>query len=363
MDHWPQSLRTALSLCLSFPAPACLVWGPARTQIFNERYRAFCAAQCSARSGQDFAEGWRAQWPAIGPAFERARAGEPALIDVSLPGPAAEVSRAGTAVLSFVPVLAEGDATGGVLVSVVRSTQDYELERAEKDFDMLDYAISHDLHAPLRTMQEMARILTEEHAKTAAGDAGVFLQHFVQATIKLNERIDGLVRFRKISRQSLTQRKVAVAEMINGLLAEQRADVAGQRVSVAVGELPDTFGDYDLIRQAFAAVLANAFKFVQEAQAPRITIGARREADQHVYFVADNGAGFDVKYAGRLFRLFQRLHNEAQFKGAGIGLALARRAIERHGGTMRAEARQGEGATFELTLPAPRDAPPSSDES
>jgi signal transduction histidine kinase len=358
MDHWPQSLRTALSLCLSFPDPACLVWGAARTQLFNDRYRMFFPVESSPRPGQDFAERWRAEWPVIGPAFERAWSGEPVRIEIPLPMPAAD-ARAETAALCFLPVLAEEGATGGVLVSVVHTRQNAELERAEKDLDMLDYAISHDLHSPLRTMQEMARILADEHAKPAAGDAGVFLQHIIQATAKLNERIEGLVRYRRISRQQLAPRRLAVGEMIEGLLAEQRADVAGQRVSIVVGKLPDAFGDYDLIRQAFAAVLTNAFKFLRDAQAPQITIGARPEAGRNVYFIADNGVGFDMKYAGRLFGLFQRLHNDAQFKGAGIGLALARRVIERHGGTMRAAARKGEGATFELTLPALGDAPPS----
>jgi signal transduction histidine kinase len=348
-EHWPQSLRTVLSLCLSFPAPACLVWGAERTSLFNERYEAFCAAQGSPSPGQDFAECWRAQWSTISPAFERARRGEPALIDISLPVLAA---------LSFVPVLGEGDVVGGVLV--ICSARDHELQRAEKDFEMLDYVISHDLHAPLRTMQEMARLLSAEPATAAPEGAGIFLQHFLQATAKLDERIEGLVRFRKISRQPLTKQRVDVAGMIDRLLAEERASVAGQGVSVILGELPAAFGDYDLIRQAFAAMLANAFKFVRDAQAPRITIGAHHESDRTAYFIADNGAGFDMKYAGRLFGLFQRLHNEAQFKGAGIGLALARRAIERHGGTMRAEARKGQGATFELILPRQDDPSPSS---
>ncbi len=350
IERWPQSLRTALSLCLSSMAPACLAWGPARTQLFNERYRAFCSTRCPSELGQDFATGWCELWSVIGAPFERAVAGEPALVEIPsalLAGDAAP--EAAPLTLSLIPVRDELDAVGGVLVSVVDTCRS-ELTRADKDLEALRYAISHDLHAPLRMLQEMARILVAEHAHHLPGDAAIFLQHFVQTAGKLDERIDGLARFSKVSRCALRRRRVDVADIVNRLIAERGEDA--RRVAVVVGELPEALGDPDLIRQVFAAVLANAFKFTRDAQAARIEVGSHRVEHQNEYFVADNGAGFDMKYATRLFGLFQRLHPEAQFAGAGVELALARRIVERHGGTMRADASKDRGATFQFTLPA-----------
>jgi signal transduction histidine kinase len=340
IERWPQSLRTALSLCLRSPAPACLAWGPTRTQLFNEPYRAFCSTRFPSELGQDFAACWRELWSVIGAPFEQALAGESALVDI----PPASVA------LSLIPVRDERDAVGGVLLSVLDTPCRGELARAEQDLEALRYAISHDLHAPLRTLQEMARILVAEHSQDLPGDADLFLQHFVQGTAKLDQRIEGLARFGKLSCCAMSRRRVDVADIVERLLAERAADT--QRVAVVVGELPEALGDPDLIRQVFAALLSNAFKFTRDAQNPRIEVGAHREATQNAYFVADNGAGFDMKYAARLFGLFQRLHSEAQFAGAGVELALARRIVERHGGTMQAEADKDRGATFHFTLPA-----------
>lgn len=227
---------------------------------------------------------------------------------------------------------------------------DGDLARVQSDLEALRYAISHDLHAPLRTMREMARILQEDHARELPGSTGIFLQHFAQAAAKLDERIEGLARFGKVSCTAIAQHRLDVANIVRQLLAERTA--GAPRVAIAVGDLPEALGDPDMIRQVFSAVLSNAFKFTRDAQAPRIEVGARRSAGQNEYFVADNGAGFDMKYAARLFGLFQRLHAEAQFAGTGVELALARRIVERHGGAMRAKASLGQGATFWFTLPA-----------
>jgi signal transduction histidine kinase len=342
IEHWPQSLRTAFSLCSSLPIPACLVWGAARSQLFNEQYPGFCAGRCSPEPGQDFADCWRAQWSIIGPVFERAQAGESMLLELPVVPVQGIAARERTITLSFVPVRAERDEVGGVLMSAIGLSDTRELARVEKDFSLLDYALSHDLHAPL----------LDDHASQLPADASFFVQHFAQSTAQLNARIEGLIRFRKISTQTLIHRRVDVADIVRRWVAEPRKNAAGEPVHIEVGALPEAFGDYELLRQALTAVLSNAVKFVRHTQAPRIEIGSRREATRNVYFVTDNGAGFEMKYAGRLFGLFQRLHAEAQFEGAGIELALARRIVERHGGAVRAEARKDEGATFELALPA-----------
>jgi signal transduction histidine kinase len=358
-EQWPQSLHTAFSLCSALPVPACLVWRTARAQLFNERYRALWAPDCAPRAGQDFAASWATHWPALAPSFERACAGETVLLDTP-PGLLQSARlRQHPVALAFIPVRAEQDTFGGVLVSVTGAQN--EQERAGRDFELFDYVISHDLLAPARTMQELARILREDHAAALPTEAATFLGHFSRSTASLTARLEGLVRFREVSRQPLSCRTVDIAGLVRELVAEHRKSLTAPEV--VIGDLPDATGDPRLLRQAFSAVISNAFKFVRDTPTPRIEIGARRDtggldsgrhdSGRNVYFVADNGAGFEMKYAGRLFGLFQRLHAEAQFEGTGVGLAIARRILERHGGAMRAEGSKGTGATFELILPAP----------
>jgi signal transduction histidine kinase len=353
LEHWPQSLRTAFCLCLSFRYPACLVWGTGRIQLFNDPYIELWSAGPAPRMGQDFAASWHADWPKLAASFDRAQSGECTVLDT----PDGLLQSAGLrrhpAALSFVPVHAEGDTVGGVLVSVT-GLQGSQPDCETADFELIDYVISHDLLAPARTMQEMARILGEERANDLPPDVGTFLGHFTRATASLTARIEGLVRFRKVSSQPLACRRVDIGTLARELVAGlQGGSPQAERTSVVIGDLPDSMGDRDLLRQAFSAVISNAFKFVRRAPAPRIEIGARREADRNVYFVADNGAGFEMKYASRLFGLFQRLHSD--FEGTGVELAVAKRIVERHGGTMRAEGNKGVGATFELSLPPAAD--------
>jgi light-regulated signal transduction histidine kinase (bacteriophytochrome) len=140
--------------------------------------------------------------------------------------------------------------------------------------------------------------------------------------------------------------------LVGEVVLELRA-VHGNEATIVVGDLPDAHADAALVRQLFNHVLSNAFKFSRNAAEPRIEIGSGVSGPgQNLYFVMDNGAGFDMKYAGKLFGLFQRMHGEAQFEGTGAGLAIARRIVERHGGTIRVEAMKDQGAKFCFTLPS-----------
>ncbi len=218
--------------------------------------------------------------------------------------------------------------------------------------DAFRYTLSHDLLSPLRTLQEMARILEREHSQQLPPDASIFLTHFSQGTNKLADRVEALIQFVRLDAQPLNCHTVDVSRLVSSVLVELRA-VHGDKAQVIVGELPDVRADADLVRQLFTALLSNAFKFSRNAREPRIEIGcAMSGAGQPTYFVMDNGAGFDMKYAGKLFGLFQRMHGEAQFEGTGAGLAIARRIVERHGGTIRAEAMKDRGAKLVFTLPA-----------
>jgi two-component system sensor kinase len=245
----------------------------------------------------------------------------------------------------------ENGGVGGILVSVFEPGKGIELARVRKDLDSLNYVVSHDIRSPLRTIEEMARIILQDHAAHLPADTRVFLNHFAEGTAKLGERVAALAQFGQTSRQPLARRKVDVGALVGDIIEELRKQTQPRQVTVVVHDLPEVDADPELIRQVFTHTLSNAFKFTRHSERPRIEIGGRRLERQNDYFVTDNGAGFDMKYAGNLFELFARMHGEAQFEGLGTGLALTRRIIERHGGTIRANATRDHGATFSFSLP------------
>jgi hypothetical protein len=307
-----------------------------RLHAFNEPYRALLGT----RDGlARFVTPWGS---AIPPALASALAGTSALITTQL--------GADTVTLSFVPVREdETNVSSGVLVSVMKGVD----ETASRQLDAFRYTLSHDLLSPLRTLQEMARILEREHGQQLPPDASIFLTHLSQGTNKLADRVEALVRFVKLNGQPLNCHRVDMSRVVHGIVAKLRA-THGDKATVIVGELPDAHADPDLIRQLLTELLSNAFKFSRDTHDPRIEIGRDMSGNGPIpYFVMDNGAGFDMKYAGKLFGLFQRMHGEAQFEGTGAGLAIAKRIVERHGGTIRAEATKDQGARFLFTLTKP----------
>lgn len=330
-----RSLRTVAALCLASPLASCVVLPNGRLHAFNEPYRALLGARDSLTS---FVAPWGST---IASALSGALAGTAALIGTEL--------GSDTVTLSFVPVREdETNVVSGVFVTAVKDA----LDTASRQLDTFRYTLSHDLLSPLRTLQEMARILEREHSQHLPPDASIFLTHFSQGTNKLADRVEALVRYTKLNAQPLTCHRVDLARIVNSVVAELRA-AHGDKATVIVGKLPDAHVDPDLTRQLLAKLLANAFKFSRNASRPRIEIGSdMSDTGLNTYFVMDNGAGFDMKYAGKLFGLFQRMHGEAQFEGTGAGLAIARRIVERHGGSIRVEAMKDRGAKFIFTLPS-----------
>jgi light-regulated signal transduction histidine kinase (bacteriophytochrome) len=166
--------------------------------------------------------------------------------------------------------------------------------------------------------------------------------------------IEDLLRFSRLSRQPLNKASVSISDLVNGILEELRNETSGREVDVRVGELPNVIGDVGLLRQVFVNLLSNAFKFTRGKPA-RIEVGLEPVGGERAFFVRDNGAGFDMAYAEKLFSVFQRLHTEDQFEGTGVGLSVAHRIIHRHGGRIWAQAEVGKGATFYMTLPIAED--------
>ncbi|MDD5656706.1 MAG: ATP-binding protein [Elusimicrobia bacterium] len=223
---------------------------------------------------------------------------------------------------------------------------------ARKDFESLCYSISHDLKAPLRAIDGYSEILLREHA-AALGEEGVRAARAIRRNAgKMAALLDALLSWSRAARQELKPRPVDMGRLAREVGAELRGELAGRRVRLEVRELPPARADALLMRQVWVHLLSNALKFTgPRGEAAVVEVAGRSEAGELVYSVRDNGVGFDMAYADRLFNVLQRLHSDREFAGAGAGLAVVRRIVERHGGRVWAEGRVGAGSTFFFALP------------
>jgi len=225
-----------------------------------------------------------------------------------------------------------------------------ELEVANKELEAFSYSVSHDLRAPLRAIDGFSQALMEDHRDRLPPAAADYLRRIVAATRRMSELIDGLLDLSRVSRAEMRSQEVDLSSMARQVAeALQRSD-PGRRVEWVIPESLAARGDPRLLRVVIDNLIGNAWKFTGGKGSARIQIGLRTNGDGRAYFVADDGAGFDMAYAGKLFGAFQRLHSEREFEGTGIGLATVRRVINRHGGRIWAEAESGRGATFLFTL-------------
>jgi len=224
------------------------------------------------------------------------------------------------------------------------------LRVANGELEAFSYSVSHDLRAPLRAIDGFSRILSDEHAADLP-DEGLRYLGLVRTNVhEMASLIDGLLAFSRLGQQELTMRPVDVKALVGQVVTELTADVGERSIEVSVGDLPPAEADPVLLRQVFANLIGNAIKYTRDVETARIAIGSADGGDPPVYFVRDNGAGFDMRHAGKLFRVFQRLHRTEEFEGSGIGLALVARIVARHGGRIWAEAAPGAGATFSFSL-------------
>ncbi len=225
-----------------------------------------------------------------------------------------------------------------------------QLEAANKELEAFSYSVSHDLRAPLRAMDGYSRLLMEDYAPQLPSEAEYYLQAIRKSSQQMGRLIDDLLAFSRLSRQALNKQAVATADLVGQVLADLRTEQEGRRVEISVGELAPCQGDPRLLRQVWINLLANALKFTRERQVAWIEIGSQEQDGETVYFVRDNGAGFDMRYVGKLFGVFQRLHRIDEYEGTGVGLAIVQRIVHRHGGRVWAEAGVDKGATFFFTL-------------
>lgn len=224
-------------------------------------------------------------------------------------------------------------------------------QTANKELEAFSYSVSHDLRAPLRAIDGFSQALVEDCADTLPVQGQDHLRRIRAAAQRMAELIDDLLRLSRVSRAEFRRERVDLSAMFISVIGELRRSDPERVVDVRVASSITAFADPRLIRITLENLVGNAWKFTAKTAGPVIELGVRSEAGERVYFVRDNGAGFDMKYVDRLFGAFQRLHTDKEFPGTGIGLATVQRIIHRHGGRIWVDAAVGQGACFQFTLP------------
>jgi len=227
-----------------------------------------------------------------------------------------------------------------------------ELEAMNKELESFSYSVSHDLRAPLRAVDGYARMLEEDYRERLDEEGQRLLRVVRDSSARMGRLIDDLLAFSRLGLQEPAAGRVDMTGLVAEVVAETRGE---SRAAVAVATLPDADADRAMLKQVWLNLIGNAFKYSAKRPDARVEIGAREEAGEVVYWVRDNGVGFDMRYAAKLYGVFQRLHRAEEFPGTGVGLAIVQRVITRHGGRVWAESKLGEGACFYFSLPRRRE--------
>jgi len=226
-----------------------------------------------------------------------------------------------------------------------------QLEAANKELETFSYSVSHDLRAPLRHISGYLQALREEAEPVLNESAHSFLAAITASTERMNALIEDLLTFSRMSRASMSESRVDMKQLLDEVLHEMTQETNGRNIRWHLEALPVVHGDRPLLRQVWLNLLSNAVKYTRPRDPAEITIGCREQPDAWEFYVRDNGVGFDMRYADKLFGVFQRLHTPEEFEGTGIGLANVRQIVRRHGGDTRAESQVDAGTTIYFTLP------------
>lgn len=225
-----------------------------------------------------------------------------------------------------------------------------ELEATNRELDAFTRSASHDLRAPLNIILGFSALLVRDLGPQMPAEQRNWLAHIERSAQHMNQLIDALMRLSRVGRQVLSLQAVDVASLVRSVIDDLRQEQPQRRVTLQLGDLPETMADASLLRQLFVNLLSNAFKFTRNTEQAVVEVGCAPRGEECVFFVRDNGAGFDMAHAERLFDAFQRLHRADQFEGSGVGLSIVQRIVQRHGGRIWAEAAPGQGASFFFTL-------------
>jgi PAS domain S-box-containing protein len=225
-----------------------------------------------------------------------------------------------------------------------------QLEAANGELEAFSYSVSHDLRAPLRAIDGFSRIVEDDYGPGLDAEGRRLLGVIRASTLKMGKLIEDLLAFSRVGRHEMVATPIDMAELAAAVLGDLQPPGAGQDLRVEIGGLAGCQGDLSLLRQVWQNLIANALKFTAGKNPRAIAIGSRSENGEHLYWVRDNGAGFDMRYAHKLFGVFQRLHSASEFEGTGVGLAIVKRIVSRHGGRVWAEGEVGQGATFYFSI-------------
>jgi PAS domain S-box-containing protein len=225
-----------------------------------------------------------------------------------------------------------------------------ELEMVNKELESFSYSVSHDLRAPLRAIHGYMNIFSEEYSSQFDDEAKRLTTIIMNNTQKMGRLIDDLLAFSQLGRKELIRTQTSMMQMVHTICEEHKKLENGRKIEFMIQELPYALVDTVTIRQVWINLISNSVKYTRHKEKSTIEIGANEEGDQQIYYVKDNGAGFDMQYYDKLFGVFQRLHSQKEFEGTGVGLAIVQRIVLRHGGKVWAEAKPNEGATFYFSL-------------
>lgn len=226
-----------------------------------------------------------------------------------------------------------------------------QLEAANRELEAFSYSVSHDLRAPLRHINGYIELLNEQFNGNCPEKARHYLDTVAGASRQMGQLIDDLLQFSRTGRQEVRKEFIEMNILINELIEKMHPEIESRKITWNIQGLPKVYADYALLKQVWANLLDNGIKYTRNKKLTEITVGFREEEKDFVFFIHDNGVGFDMKYAHKLFGVFQRLHSQSEFEGTGIGLANVQRIINKHDGRVWAESKKDKGATFYFTLP------------
>ncbi len=296
-------------------------------------------------------------WTSAGAAFPVRITGEVVgVIECSIPGMSnrdGEVVKVMETIANQIGQFVERRRADREIHRLNRDMQEHagQLEAANKELEAFSYSVSHDLRAPLRHISGFVQLLSKRSKAKLDEQDNRYLSIIADACVKMGTLVDDLLAFSRMGRTEMMKARVDLNGLVQQIVQELNAAAPDRSIDWAVQLLPEVEGDPSMIRIVLMNYISNAVKYTKQREASHIEIGAGSGEAETTVYVRDNGAGFDMKYADKLFGVFQRLHRQDEFEGSGIGLATARRIISRHGGRTWAEAATDRGATFYFSLP------------
>lgn len=233
-----------------------------------------------------------------------------------------------------------------------RKKSETRVRQLNQELEAFTYSVSHDLRAPLRSITGYSQILKEDYSGVLDEEGKRIMQVVINNADRMGQLIDDLLDFSRLGRKELSRRMINMDELVNNVVQELTPENSNGRYTFKIEPLQPSLADVNMVRQVWINLISNALKYSGKKERAVIGIGSKRENGRVCYFISDNGAGFDMQYANKLFGVFQRLHKVNEFEGTGVGLALVKTIVTRHGGSVWAEGKVNEGTTFYFTLPS-----------